>query len=192
MRALWLLAFCVLFSGCTRIAFTVPVGEPVSPKDTADLRGDWIGKDGVVWRVEPEPGSEHLVARGKEDGKEKNYSLTFTTVGKDVPLLWAEDNDLNAYIPLRVCGGDDDAVALLYPDEDEVKKLVGEGKLAGAHDENKRAWIIAKGDWGALLASKDFWELGNCYIFTRNKRAGQTPAAAVTPPAGQGPADNGK
>jgi hypothetical protein len=195
MRALLLLALCILFSGCTRIAFTVPVGKPVPPKETADLKGEWIGEGGVVWKVEQEPGSEQLVARGKEDGKEKSYSLTFTMVGKDVPVLWAEDKDLKAYIPLRFCGADDDAVALLVPDEDEVKKLVTEGKLAGVYNQEKRTWIISKGDWDALMGSKDFWELNNCYVFTRNKRVNLSsvqPPAVVTPPAGQGPVDNGK
>ncbi len=190
MRTLFILVICILFSGCTRIAFTVPVGQPVSPKDTAVLKGEWIGEKGVVWKVEQEPGSEHLVARGKEDGKEKNYGLTLTTVGKDVPILWAEDENLKAYIPLRVCGADEDAVALLYPDEDEVKKLVSEGKLAGVYNKEKNAWIISKGDWGALLESKDFWEIGGCLVFTRNKRVNLPPAqppAAVTPPGGQGP-----
>lgn len=197
MRVLLLLALCVLFSGCTyrRIAFTAPVGQPVSPKDTADLKGDWIGKDGVVWKVEQEPGSGNLIAKGKEDGKEKDYHLIFTTVGKDIPIFWAEDKDLKAYIPLRVSVADGDAMTLLFPDEDEVKKLVSEAKLAGVYNEEKRAWIISNGDWDALLENKDFWEINICLVFTRNKRvnpASEQSSTAVMPPAGQGPADNGK
>ena len=180
MRPILLLTFCLVLSACTRVAFTVPVGQPAPPKDIAMLAGEWTGEKAVVWHVEPEAGSAYFRASGTEDGKPKDYRFVVTTVGHDVFLLGVEDKELNAFLPLRIAGADD-ALALLYPDTEEIERLVKEQKLTAVFNKEKKAWIFPPGEWESLLAGKQFWALNLCLPFLKKKAA--VPPAEIAPTA---------
>jgi len=156
------------------VAFTVPVGQPASPQDTEVLAGDWTGEKAVVWHVKPETGSAYFIAKGAEDGKEKDFRFVVTTVGHDVFIVWVEDKELNAFLPMRISGAED-ALALLFPDEEAIKRIVEERKLPAVFDKDKKAWLFPKGDWESLLASKDFWSLNLSLPFTKNREPNQVP-----------------
>jgi hypothetical protein len=183
MRSALLLVACLVCSGCTRIAFTAPLGTPAPASGAKELRGEWTGGKGLACRVEQDPASGQMIARVTEDGKEESRTIVLTTVGKDVFIVWAQDKELGAYLPFRIAAGDE-AVALLYPDEDAVKRLVAEGKLTGAYSKEKNAWVITKCDSESLLAAKEFWRLDVSMPFIRNK-APVPSTAASPPPAGE-------
>ncbi len=186
MRAYLLFALGLLLAGCTPVVFTTTVGQAVPAADTDDFKGEWIGEKSNVWRVEREPPAGSLVAHWIEDGKEKSARLTFTLVRDHVAILWVEEKELGGYLPLRISGADD-AVALLYPSEDEVKRLVADGKLSGTFNKEKNYWLIAKGDWEALLERPSFWEIDKCLPFVRSKNSTKSapsaqPAVPSPPP----------
>ncbi len=172
MRSLFILAACVLFPGCARIAFTSPVGKPAPASETDEFKGVWTGERGALCHFDRDPGSNNLIAKSGDEGKEESRTVIVTTVGKDVLIAWTLEKDLGAYCPFRIShGGDSAGFALLLPSADEVKRLVDAGKLAGTYDKEKDAWIISKGDWQALLERSEFWNLENCAPFIRNDAA---------------------
>jgi hypothetical protein len=190
MKTHLFLTLCVLLSSCTRIAFVAPVGKPATSSIADDLVGDWKGEKATVWHIEQIPSSSDLLAKWTQDGKNQSRSFLVTTIGEDIFIVWAEDKELGAYLPFRVSGAEE-ALALLYPDEKEVEKLVANGKVTAVYDKEKKAWIISKGDWEPLLVQKDFWRIDVCMPFTKVKMANQqspepTPTA-ITPAAGQPP-----
>jgi hypothetical protein len=179
---LLVLGVSVLFTGCTRVVFTERVGKPVPASEADELEGEWIGQKGTIWRVEHDPDSGHLIARWEEEGKPQSRSIVVTTVGEGVSIVWAEETDVGAYLPLRISPGAGqpdhiDSLTLLYPSEDVVKKLVGDGKLAGVLNKEKNAWVISKGDWEALLDRPDFWRIDVSMPFVRNPAAKKTATA---------------
>src|SRR3990172_8940639 len=134
-----LVSIClVALSGCTRIAVTHPVGKavPAAELDEA-LSGEWIGGKGVIWTVSRPKDSAKLHVAYPEDGKNKEAYFLVTQIADDVSIVWVDDKELDASLPLRVSGGDD-ALTLLYPDEEEIKRLVGEKKITGSYDEPKK------------------------------------------------------
>ncbi len=173
--------------------FTHPSGKPVPAADADDFKGEWIGEKGRVWRADREPGAPNLVVHWDDDGKDQICLLVFTRVRDHVAIVWVEDKEDGGYTPLRISGsiaGTDEAVALLYPDADEVKRLVAEGKLTGTFNKEKSCWLIAGGDWDAALESPAFWEIDNCLPFFRSRNTTKTapspapnPAARPPPPA---------
>ena len=182
MRPFLLFALVCLLSACTRVAFTETVGTPAPLKDIAEtLEGDWQGGKTGICHVTLVPGTERFVARWKEDGKEKSTEFVVTSFDEHVFILWAKDEELGAHLPLRLVAGDDNALALLYPDVKEVEQLVKAGKLPGTFDEKKRAWLISPGRWEALLAGKNFWSLDTCMAFIKVKPTTVTPKP-VSPP----------
>ena len=158
------------------------MGTPAPASDIDDVKGEWTGGKGAVYRVGQDPGSGQLTARVEEDGKEQIYPILLTTVGKDVVIVWVKDKELGAYLPFRIAPGDE-SVALLCPDEDVVKALVTEGKLIATYDKEKKAWVISKGESEALLLGKEFWSIDYCMPLFRSKEAKKTPAEATTSPA---------
>jgi hypothetical protein len=189
MRTLLFLALCALLSACTRIAFVTPVGKPVTSAIADDLVGDWTGEKGGVWHVERIPNTSELLAKWTQDGKDQSCRFLLTTIGADIFIVWAEDKELSAYLPLRVSGAED-ALTLLYPDEKEVELLVGNGKLTAVHDKEKRSWTIPQGNWEPLLERKDFWRIDTCMPFTKIKTPTKALAPTSTPattPAAQEP-----
>jgi hypothetical protein len=179
-RATWLAAACLLFAGCTRVAFRTPLGKPAAASDLNELVGQWKGEKGMVWTVEREAASGRLRASWAEDGKPRTETLVLTTLGTDnaVHIVWAEETDLSAFVPLRISAAED-ALALLYPSDGAVKALVDKGKLAGTFNKEKNAWIISEGDWTGLLERPDFWTIDMCLPFVRIDR----PRKAEAPPA---------
>jgi hypothetical protein len=180
MRAGLLLPFSLLLAGCTSVVFTHPSGKPVPAADADEFKGEWIGQKGILWRVDREPGAVNLVARWSEDGKEQTRPLVFTEVRDHVGIVWVEEKELGGYLPLRISGAED-ALALLYPQVDEVKRLVAEGKLAGTFNKEKNYWLVASGDLDAALESPAFWEIDNCLPFVRSRNAAKP--ASTPPPA---------
>ncbi|MEO6996056.1 MAG: hypothetical protein ABI273_20810 [Lacunisphaera sp.] len=179
MRPLLLLALACLLSACTRVAFKETVGTPAPLKDIAEtLEGNWQGGKTGICHVALIPGTERFVARWTEDGKDQSTEFVVTSLNDHAFILWAKDEELAANLPLRLVGGDDNALALLYPDVKEVEQLVKAGKLTGTFDEKKRAWLVGPGHWEALLAGKDFWSLDTCMTFIKIKPAQETPKPA--------------
>ncbi len=186
MRACLLFLFSLLLSGCTRVVFTATVGQPVSAADADCFKGEWIGEKSNLWRVDREPASGQLVAHWTEDGKEQSSRLDFTLLGDHVAIVWVEEKELGGYMPLRISGAED-AVALLLPNEDEVKRLVAEGKLSGTFNKEKNYWLVAKGDWAAVLESPAFWDIDKCLPFVRPPVAPSTAATKPAPPVAPPP-----
>jgi hypothetical protein len=173
-RLLWALGLALLFCGCTGVAFKAPVGTPMSASEMADLKGEWIANDDEdgahTVRVEQKPGSDRLIAKWSEEGKDKHADLCVTKIGEHVQLVWVDDEDeaVGLLFPFRICRYSKDAVAFLSPDDEEVKKLANAGKLVAGLDKKNNNWIVSKGDLEALLESKEFWQLGGCFILTRS------------------------
>jgi len=189
MRTLLSLTLCVLLASCTRVAFVTPVGKPATSSIADDLVGDWTGEKGVVWHIEHVPNTSDFLAKWTQDGKDQSCRFLLTTIGEDIFIVWAEDKELSAYLPLRVSGAED-ALTLLYPDEKEVELLVGSGKLTAVHDKEKRSWTISQGNWESLLERKDFWRIDTCMPFTKVKSPTKPLAptsTSVTAPAAQEP-----
>lgn len=189
MRTLLFLTLCVLLSSCTRIAFVTPVGRPATSSIADDLVGDWTGEKGGIWHIERIPNTSDLLAKWTQDDKDQSCRFLLTTIGEDTFIVWAEDKELSAYLPFRVSGAED-ALTLLYPDEKEVERLVGSGKLTATHDKEKRNWTVAKGNWEPLLEQKDFWRIDTCMPFTKVKSTTKAPAptgASAATPAAQEP-----
>ena len=178
-----LLAACLLLPGCTRVGFQSPVGKPLPVSELDSLIGEWLGERGTVWTVDRDPASGHLRARCVEDGKPKTELFLVTTLDdKDTSdkysLAWIKQDDVPAYVPLRILGAED-ALALLYPDDDFLKRLVAEGKANATFHETENIWIMPPGDWTALLERPDFWKLTTCLPFVR---AHPSKASAAPPP----------
>jgi hypothetical protein len=188
MRALSLvlLGAGLLLAGCTRVAFRTPVGKAVEAKDRDELlMGEWTGEKGTVWTVDHDPKSGLLRASWREDGKAQTRLLVLTTLGQSESLIWEKEDDLNAYVPLRVAGAEE-ALALLRPDDKMLGKLVADGKVAAAFDKEKNAWTLPDGDWASLLERADFWDMDTSMPFVRNLRpkASATLSAPAAPPPG--------
>jgi hypothetical protein len=143
------------------------------PPQEKDIAGDWTGEKGLVWHIRKIRGSNDYAANYTADGKAQNWKFTITTIGNDTVILWAEDKELSAYLPFRVASGGEDAVVLLYPDEEEFKRFLREGKITAQHDKDKNAWVVSKGDWTSLLESKNFWRIDLCVPFIKITKANQ-------------------
>ncbi|HEY1764885.1 MAG TPA: hypothetical protein VGF85_08160 [Opitutaceae bacterium] len=185
-RLSFVVAAVFLFAGCTRVAFRNPVGKTVEAADQDQLVGAWTGEKGIVWTVDRDPKSDLLRASWEADGKAQSRLLVLTTIGENVNVVWEKEDDLAAYVPLRISGAEE-ALALLYPSDEAVKKLVADGKLAAVFDRDNRAWILPDGDGAALLQRTDFWRIDACMPFVRNARskvAGGPAAVGSTLPAG--------
>jgi hypothetical protein len=177
-----LFSFGLLLSGCTSVVFTHPSGQPVPAADADDFKGEWIGEKGKLWRVDREPGAPNLVVHWNDNDKDQSCSLVFTQVRGHVAIVWVEEKELGGYMPLRISGAED-ALALLYPKVDEVKRLVAEGRLTGTFNPEKNYWLIANGDWDAALENPAFWEIDNCLPFVRSRNAAKPPPAPSPVPA---------
>jgi hypothetical protein len=178
-RLTCLLAAALLLGGCTRVAFRSPVGKPVAAADEDELKGEWLGGKGVVYTVDRDAASGRLRVSYVSGGKTETRLLVLTSLSSTLNLVWEKEDDLSAYVPLRMAGGDD-AMALLYPDEAAVKKLVAEGKLTAAFNDKEKAWVVAEGDWSAVLERADFWKLDTSLPLVRPPPT-KTPAAAPLP-----------
>ena len=165
--ALFLLT-ALLFTGCTRIAVVKPVGAPVAAKDTAELAGEWTGPKRQLVTVTIESGELPLKLAYFEKGKPKERRATVTSPAKDVIVLWLKDDELSAFIPLRV-SMNDDALALLYPDKTEIEKLIAAGTIKGVYDKDHDSLVLQPDGIQALLATKSFWHLDAATPFTKNK-----------------------
>ena len=170
MRILLSLIVCIVLSSCTRIAFTESIGNPISIPAKDDILGDWTGDKGIVWHIKRIQNSNAYIAEHSEDGKDQNIKFILTKIAGDTVILWAEDKELSAYLPFRVASGITDSFTLLYPDEEALKRLVSERKVVAVHDNDKKSWIVSKGDWEPLLKSKDFWSIDFCMPFTKIKK----------------------
>ena len=166
MRILLAVLFCLLCSACTRVAFDQPIGAPVSETDLSFFIGDWRGSKNVTTHVAMDKTPGFLIATWEEDGKARSARFKVGSLKNDVSIIWVEDVELKAYIPLRIAGAED-GLALLYADDDAVKRLVEEGKLAGKYDSGSKTWRIAAGDWEDLLVGKDLWQLNQCMPFVK-------------------------
>ena len=180
MRKLLSLSLCILLSSCTRVAFVTPIGKPAASSIADDLVGDWTGEKAGIWHIERIPNTSDLLAKWAQDGKDQSCRFLLTTIGEDTFIVWAEDKELAAYLPFRVSGAED-ALTLLYPDENEVELLVGSGKLTAVHDKEKRSWTISQGNWESLLERKDFWRIDTCMPFTKVKSTTKVLAPTNTP-----------
>jgi hypothetical protein len=120
----------------------------------------------LVWTVEAGADPATFVATAMDGEKKEEYRFQLRVVGKSCYLIWVDDPKMKTVAPFRVSGGDD-SVVLIRPDEDAVKTMVEKGRLVGEYDKEKKMWVIAKGDWAAILESKEFWALDSMMPFLK-------------------------
>jgi len=183
MRHLIFIALVTLLAGCTQVVFVEPVGRVADKEAATAIPGKWMGEKGMVWTVEAGAEPASFVATAMDGDKKEEYRFQLRVVGKACYLIWVDDPKLKAFAPFRVSGGDASAV-LLTPDEEAVKLMVEQGKLVGEYNKDKKTWVIAKGDWAALLESKEFWRLDSMMAFLKvQPTKDEAPAEKTVTPA---------
>ena len=171
------LTLAALLAGCTQVVFVEPVGAVAGKEAVQAIPGKWTGEKGMEWTVVATEEPATFVATAMDGEKKQEYRFQLRVVGKACHLIWVDDPKAKTVAPFRVSGGDD-SVVLITPDEEAVKAMVEQGKLTGQYDKDKKVWVIAKGDWAAILESKEFWKLDSMMPFMRVVPGkGEEPAA---------------
>jgi hypothetical protein len=176
-KLLGLLLPAMLVCGCTRIAVTDTIGSPISKDEAQELTGDWLGPKQEIWTVTLTTNPPLMRAVRQANGTTKETFFKVTKLTNEATLVWARDEELNAYLPFRLAAGDE-SVALLHPDEREVKRLAESRTIQGTYDESASAWVLSAEHLEQHLSGKTFWLLDASMPFVQTARTNsQAPPA---------------
>ncbi|MGB0371417.1 MAG: hypothetical protein ACPGN3_08700 [Opitutales bacterium] len=179
-----LLLNLLALAGCSRVVISEPIGEEIPDADAALFAGMWQGIEGEPFEVQYDAESNEFTV-SRTDAREFNGTkFSIRSLAEDVLVLWVEDKELTAYVPLRISislAEDPKFITLLVPDSDEVEKRVSSGKIKGSYDEALRAWVISPEAISETLLSKDFWSLEIVPAFVKVDAMKQVHTASEQP-----------
>lgn len=160
MRILLLVAIAIL-CGCTGVVVREPIGERYGDGETASLAGKWRGPDGTIITVSPAAGGM-TIAYNENEERFELYAV-LTTLDSDVPIVWFRYDGDPGYQPIRISPDPsrENCVALLCPDDQEIRRLVDQGVLFGKYDDQKGGWFLENRGLVEELKGKRFWDLDN-------------------------------
>jgi hypothetical protein len=192
MKTLLLLLLLLVglgLTGCSAVAVRGPLGTALPPDATNKLIGEWLGPDHMVLTVARDADGPTLTASYVEDGKPHAIRFLVTQLNDDCTILWGEVEVAGFHSPVRLVTSDDDAVVLIVPDQEEIKRRLAAGTLTAAPEKHEELLCLEPAGLLEFLTTKSAWDLTTMVPLVR--KPGTAPASPDSPPTARTPQDRG-